>query len=515
MVNMKKNTLKIIPITAKYKKKIKTRTLEILLLISFVCPILGAEEKLTASDAQPNEQFGWAVAIAGDVAIIGAKDKDSAGSNAGAAYIFERNIGSTNVWGQVKKLVASDAQMLDYFGGSVGVGGDVAIVGAGHEDTSGAEAGAAYIFERDSGGINAWGEVKKLMSSDAQAGDQFGYSVAVAGDVAVVGAYKDDDGGTNSGAVYIFERNLGGVNAWGEVKKLTASDAQENDEFGISVAVWGDVVVVGVRREDDGGSDSGAAYIFERNSGGVNAWGEAKKLIASDAQAGDNFGWSVAVVGDVALVGAYLEDAGGANAGAAYIFERNADGINAWGEVKKLTASDAQDGDYFGRSVSMEGDIVIVGADGEDAGGSFAGAAYIFERNAGGINGWEEVKKLTATDAQAGGKFGHSVAVAGDVAFVGANGDDDNGSQAGAAYVLSVSYETKEFREIVKKISSDTQLHGHFGWAVAVDGDVAVIGAKYEDAVGNNSGTAYILERNIGGVNDWREVKKLTASDAQ
>ncbi len=482
---------------------------------SLMAPVFSSEEKLTASDAQPNEQFGWAVAVAGDVAIIGAKDKDSAGSNAGAAYIFERNTGTTNVWGQVKKLTASDAQMLDYFGGAVGVKGDVAIVGAGHEDTSGAEAGAAYIFERDSGGINAWGEVKKLMASDAQAGDQFGYSVSIAGDVAVVGAYKDDDGGTNSGAVYIFERNYGGVNAWGEVKKLTASDAQENDDFGISVAVWGDVIVVGVRREDDGGSDSGAAYIFERNSGGINFWGETKKLLASDAQAGDNFGWSVAVEGDVALVGAYLEDDGDANAGAAYIFERNADGINTWGEVKKLTAHDAQGGDYFGRSVSMAGDIVIVGADGEDDGGSFAGAAYIFARNAGGVNGWEEVKKLTATDAQAGNRFGHSVAVAGGVAFVGANGDDDKGSQAGAAYVLPVSHETKEFKEAVKKISSDAQLHGHFGWAVAVDGDVAVIGAKYEDAVGNDSGAAYILERNIGGVNAWGEVKKLTASDAQ
>ncbi|MCP4710032.1 MAG: hypothetical protein GY869_15520, partial [Planctomycetes bacterium] len=271
---------------------------------------------------------------------------------------------------------ASDAQAWDYFGCWVSVAGDVVVVGAKYEDSVDGNAGAAYIFERNMGGINVWGQAKKLIASDGQSGAEFGWSTAVAGDVVIIGAYRDNSG---TGAAYIYERNASGINAWGQVRKLIASDAEPNDWFGQAVAVYGDVAVVGARYEDSGALNGGAVYIFERNSGGVNVWGQTKKLLASDAQASDWFGRSVAIAGDVLIAGGQGEDSGGYNSGAAYVFERNAGSANAWGQVKKLTASDPEESDQFGRTLSMAGDVVLVGAWQEDAGGSDAGAAYIFE----------------------------------------------------------------------------------------------------------------------------------------
>ena len=280
---------------------------------------------------------------------------------------------------EIRKLLASDAQSGDIFGRSVAVSGDTAIVGADLEDAGGSGAGAAYIFQRDQGGAGNWGEVKKLTASDAQADDQFGQSVAVSGDTAVVGASLEDAGGSNAGATYVFQRDQGGAGNWGEVKKLLASDAQGGDFFGISVAVSGDTLVVGADGGAAGGTLGGAAYVFQRDQGGADNWGEVKKLLASDAQGGDRFGSSVAVSGDTAIVGAVFENAGGVQAGAAYVFQRNQGGAGNWGEVKKLTASDAELGDRFGESVAVSGGTTVVGARFEDAGGGAAGAAYVFE----------------------------------------------------------------------------------------------------------------------------------------
>ena len=167
-----------------------------------------------------------------------------------------------------------------------------------------------------------------------------------------------------------------------EVRKLLASDAQASDLFGVSVAVSGDTAVVGALQEDDGGADAGAAYVFRRDQGGTDNWGEVTKLTASDAQASDQFGYRVAVSGDTAVVGAWAEDAGGVNAGAAYVFRRDEGGADNWGQVTKLTASDAQAGDAFGNSVAVSGDTAIVGAPLEDAEGSDVGAAYVFQQPA-------------------------------------------------------------------------------------------------------------------------------------
>src|SRR6266849_2522128 len=230
-------------------------------------------------------------------------------------------------------------------------------------------------------------QTKKLTASEAATNDRFGYSVATNGNTVVVGAYGKN---SNTGAAYIFERNQGGAENWGQVKKLTASDAAGGDDFGSSVSINGDTVVIGAWVTN---SNTGAAYIFERNQGGAENWGQVQKLTASDPAVYAYFGSSVSINGDTVVVGAY-----GKNPGRAYIFERNQGGAEHWGQVKDLTASDGVGGDQFGISVAIDGDTMVVGAWARNLG--TGGAAYIFERNQNGVEGWGEVQKLTASDAE-------------------------------------------------------------------------------------------------------------------
>jgi len=275
-------------------------------------------------------------------------------------------------------LHASFVVMNDAFGYSVAISGDTLVVGDPFEDGGAGNlvpaSGAVYVFTRNQGGAGGWGELKILRASDAQTGDFFGHAVAISGDTVVVGA-RAEDGGTgdplaDAGAAYVFARNQGGAAKWGQVKILRASDAQAYDYFGCSVAIGGDTLVAGAQAEDGGAGspvgDAGAAYIFTRNQGGAGNWGEARILRAGDAQNGDYFGSSVAIFGDTVAVGAYFEDGGTGNptpnAGAVYLFARNQGSTDNWGETRILHASDRQSQDMFGYSVAISGDTVAVGA---------------------------------------------------------------------------------------------------------------------------------------------------------
>jgi len=395
-------------------------------------------KKLVASGAEAGDKFGVSVAVSEDTAVVGAYFEDAGGALAGAAYVFQRDQGGTDNWAEVKKLTASDAQADDHFGVSVAISGNTAVVGAYFEDAGGQLAGAVYVFQRDQGGVNNWGEVRKLTASDAQAFDLFGSSVAVSGDTIVVGALGEDAGGEDAGAAYVFQRDQGGADNWGEVAKLAAADAEADDLFGRSVAISDDTAVVGAQHESAGGFRAGAAYLYQRDEGGADNWGEAKKLTASDAQAFDVFGYSVAISGDAAVAGAYAESAGGSFAGAAYVFQRDEGGGDNWGEVKKLTASDAQVNDVFGQAVAVSGNTTVVGAIGDDAEVDEAGAAYVFQRNEGGADNWGEAQKLTASDAQPSDNFGASLAISANTAIVGAPDGDAQSVDAGAAYIFDV-----------------------------------------------------------------------------
>ncbi|MCA9222495.1 MAG: FG-GAP repeat protein, partial [Planctomycetales bacterium] len=327
------------------------------------------------------------------------------------------------VWQQIAKLIADDAASTDEFGASISVSGDTAVIGVRLDDDDGNASGSAYMFREVAG---VWQQIAKLTADDAAADDQFGNSVALSGDTAVIGALLDNDGGSESGSAYVF-RELGGV--WQQVAKLTANDAAAGDSFGSSVAINGDMVVIGADRDDDGGLNSGSAYVF-RELGGV--WQEIAKLTAADATADDHFGYSVSLSGDTAVIGAYFDDGGSSNSGSAYVFREVA---GVWQQIAKLTAADAGANDRFGWSVSHSGDTAVIGAFFDDDGGNNSGSAYVF-RELGGE--WQQVAKLTTADATADDRFGYSVSVSGDTALIGAYFDDDGGINSGSAYVFDV-----------------------------------------------------------------------------
>ncbi len=386
-----------------------------------VDPSFTQDAKLTASDSAAGDQFGSSVALDGNTAVVGAPFSGGAGS----AYVFVRN--SAGVWSQQQKLTASDAAAGDFFGGSGAVSGDTAVVGA--HQAPGTLVGAAYVFVRSAG---IWTQQQKLTASDGAAGDEFGVSVAVSGDTAVVGAplapFDSEFLSPGPGSAYVFVRS-GGV--WSQQQKLTASDATADDNFGFSVALSGDTAVVGAWADDTAaGADAGSAYVFVRSSG---VWSQQQKLTASDSAAGDQFGSSVALDGNTAVVGAPSDEtAAGLFAGSAYVFVRSG---SVWSQQQKLTASDAAASDDFGISVSLSGDTAVVGAPFDTtAAGSAAGSAYVFVRSG---STWSQNQKLTASDAAANDEFGSSVAVSGATVLVGACCDDTGaGVDAGSAYVF-------------------------------------------------------------------------------
>jgi len=377
------------------------------------------EAKLTASDGAAFDYFGYgqSVSVSGSAAIVGAWGDDDHGGESGSAYIFEL---TGSGWAQVAKLTASDARTNDSFGMSVVLNGSTAVVGADGNDDDGSGSGSAYVFGRSGSG---WTEVAKLTSSDAASEDRFGTSVDIDGNTIIVGAIGDT---SSRGSAYIFEDTGSG---WTQAAKLTPSDAPTHAVFGISVALSGRRAIVGAWRDDDLGFRSGSAFIFEDTGSG---WAEVAKLTASDGVMADYFGWAVSLSGNTAIVGAYGDDDLGSHSGSAYIFEDTGSG---WSEVAKLTASDGAEYDYFGHSVAVSGGTAMVGAQLDDDLGSNTGSVYIFEDQGGGT--WTEMAKLAAGDAVAGDYFGHCLALGDGRAIVGAYRVGDNGLDSGAAYIFS------------------------------------------------------------------------------
>ncbi|MBN2474704.1 MAG: hypothetical protein JXB62_08850, partial [Pirellulales bacterium] len=385
------------------------------------------QDEIFASDAAADAYFGSSVAISGDLAIIGAHRDNEGGRDSGAAYVFRFD---GEQWIEQQKLTASDATGSGYFGYSVAISGDTAIVGAPWDAMS----GSAYIFEFDG---SQWVERQTLTASDAARGDQFGRSVAIRGNTAIVGAWRDDDAGTSSGSVYVFEFD---GSRWTEEQKLTASDATGSDYFGHSVAISGDTAIVGAYGNDDAGSGSGSAYVFQFDGSG---WTEEQKLAASDAATGDRFGWSVAVNDGLAIVGAEWDADAGGYSGSAYVFQFDG---GRWVQRQKLAASDAAAGDYFGNSVAVCGDTVIVGAMNADATGIDSGAAYRLQFDG---QQWIERQKLTAANAATGAYFGCAVATDGTSMIVGAYSRDFGGVN-GCGSVTLMTRRAKDYTTLVE-----------------------------------------------------------------
>ncbi len=307
--------------------------------------------KLTASDGAPEGYFGHSVALSGTTAIVGAYGNADVGVRTGAAYLFDVTTGQ-----ELFKLTASDASADDRFGLSVAICGNTAIVGAPYEDGAGDRRGAAYVFD-----VTTGQELFKLTASDATDVDFYGFSVAISEEWAVVSAHLHDEGTWETGSVYVYD-----LATQEERFELTSSDSAGGDYFGHSVSISGNKALMGAWQDDDDGTSSGSAYVFDVSTGQ-----ELLKLTASDAAAGDSFGYRVAIAGNVAVVGSHRDDDGGTSSGSAYVFD-----ATTGGEMFKLTASDAAYGDYFGYSVAVGGTTALVGAYADE---DYRGSAYLFD----------------------------------------------------------------------------------------------------------------------------------------
>lgn len=394
-----------------------------------------SEIKLTASDGAPLDFFGDRyvdISSDGNTIVAGSSFDDDKGTNSGSVYVYER---SGAGWMESAKLTASDGQAGDEFGWFLAISGDgnTIVVGAYASDDPDSQTGSAYIYVRDGGG---WSEQAKLLASDRAAGDRFGWPVAINenGNTVAIGAVLDNDPifGANTGSAYIFQRQPDMT--WMEEAKLIASDRALNDQFGHSVAIdaAGDTVVVGAYLDDDGAANSGSGYVFQRSGG---SWTEQAKVGASDPTAEAWLGVRVARIsadGETFVLGAYGKDGG---TGAAYVYQWN--GVS-WIQESKLTASDAALGDLFaiGGGISDDGNVIVLGSSLNDDDGDRSGSAYIFTRTSAT---WTEQYKITASDADPFDRFGIAGATTDfGTVVIGAWGDDDNGDRAGAAYVYEV-----------------------------------------------------------------------------
>ncbi|MBP8000684.1 MAG: hypothetical protein KA314_14110 [Chloroflexi bacterium] len=446
---------------------------------------------LKASNTGTDDNFGYVVAASGDTVVVGTpyEDSNATGINgannnsapdAGAAYIFVRSGGS---WTQQAYLKASNTEIYDYFGTAVAISGDTVVVTATGEDSNATgingdqtnnsrfNSGAAYIFVRSGG---SWSQQAYLKASNPDTDDAFGSAAAISGDTVVIGTTSEasnatgvngnqaDNSASASGAAYVFVRNGG---SWSQQAYLKASNTETTDRFGHDVAVSGDTIVVGAQEEDsnatgingnetdNSAANAGAAYVFVRSGG---SWSQQAYLKASNTGADDEFGYTVSISGDTVVVGAHFENSNATgvngtetdnsmnNAGAAYVFVRSG---GSWSQQAYLKASNTAALDGFGRAIAISGDMVVVGATGEDSittgvngnqadnSASASGAAYVFVRSGGS---WSQQAYLKASNTGAGDVFGNAVAISGNVVMVGARFEDSsatgvNGNQANNA----------------------------------------------------------------------------------
>jgi hypothetical protein len=431
-----------------------------------------------ASNTGGNDEFGYAIAVDGDVMAVGAYREDSSATgvggnqgdngaaNSGAVYVFRR---ANGVWAQEAYVKASNSALGDFFGFSVAIAGDTLAVGAyledsaatgigGNElDNSAPDSGAVYVFQRIGG---VWGQQAYVKASNTDEGDGFGVSVALANDTLVVGAYledsaatgiggdQQDDSAEDSGAAYVFTRAGG---QWGQTAYVKASNTGEADQFGLRVALSGERFAASAMFEDsaatgvdgdqlsEAATNSGAVYLF---AGSGSAWAQEAYVKAANTGAGDQFGIGIALAAETLAVGANQEDSGAtgidgdgfddsaANSGAVYVFS-TARGF--WSQQAYVKASNTGIGDMFGIRVALAGDVLAVGASNEDSiatgvngdqgdnGAANSGAAYVFVRNA---TMWTQAAYVKASNTGAGDLFGLRLALAGSTLVVGAPDED-------------------------------------------------------------------------------------------
>tara|TARA_B100001250_G_scaffold400210_1_gene410496 strand:- start:4287 stop:16886 length:12600 start_codon:yes stop_codon:yes gene_type:complete len=339
---------------------------------------------------------------------------------------------------------------------------------------------------------------KILLADDRDTNTQLGYGCDIDGDYMIGGGPQDDEGGSQAGAAYIFKRN---GTSWKQTAKLVASDAAANDQAAEFCEISGDYAIYGAYSKN---SNTGAAYIFKRDTG-AETWSQQAKLTASDAASSDYFGWGVSIDGDYAIVGAYGEDTGAGQAGAAYIFKRSG---TSWSQEAKIQHSSVASSDYFGYDVTISGDYAAVGAIYQDTTASSAGSVYIFKRSG---TSWTQQQQIQSSDVAANDNFGCAVAMDGDYLAVSSPYDNSN---YGAVYFFKKDTGAETWTQQTKIIPSDVASNDQAGniGRLSISGDTVVMGSDLHDSGGmSDSGAAWVFKRSGA---TWSEVKKLSASDA-
>jgi hypothetical protein len=390
-------------------------------------------------------------------------------------YVFLSLFVNTISLSQINEFKISPSDSSSYgFGWSISTSGDYAIIGSPFDDDNGHNSGSAYIFRKES---TKWIEEQKLTAGDGFEGDYFGYSVSISGDYVVIGAPQNDDLADNvlsdsTGKAYVFKKEGA---KWIEEKKLLAADGSANDLFGFSVSISNEYIIIGA---PSGNNSTGTSYLFKRD--GTN-WEEDQKLLASDGSRYDNFGKSVSISNEYVIVGAFFNND---LTGSAYIFKH--EGKN-WIEKQKLKPGDDSTAAFFGYSVSISDNQLIVGAPTVD---DTTGWAYVFRREG---KKWIEEQKLKASNNTTRTFFGWSVSISGDYAIVGDPFDDDNGLLSGSAYLFKSGNGT--WTEIQKLTASDAAVVDYYGWSVSISGNYLSVGAPGHSAV-------YIYSNYITGINN-------------
>ena len=365
--------------------------------------------KLLASDGSAGDKFGSSVSISGGIAIIGSPYDDDNGDSSGSAYVFIRN--SNGNWNQQAKLLANDGSSLDYFGNSVSISGDTALIGSHHDDDNGNSSGSAYVFIRDSSGN--WIQQAKLLANDGSAIDYFGESVSISEDIALIGSHGVDDQG-NSGA-YVFIRDSSGN--WSQEAKLLTGDESEQNVSSDSVSISGNTALIGSYRND-------SAYVFVRDNNGN--WSLQTKLLANDGSPGDLFGWSVSISGDSAVISSNFDDDKGDYSGSAYIFVRDSNGL--WNQQAKLLDENGSAGDGFGVSVSISGRAVVIGSAYPDE-NPYSNKIHVYIQNSSG--NWDQQTTILPDYI-----FG-IVSISENTAIIGSPDGNENDNSSGSFYILT------------------------------------------------------------------------------
>lgn len=369
--------------------------------------------KILASDGGYGDNFGTAVSISGDTLLIGAPYHDWTGGNSGAAYVYVK---TASGWNLQAELGGGVTVAGDTFGYSVCLSGDRAVVGAPRHVVPTGTPGAAHVYERTG---SVWTHQAELISSGVMGGDDFGFAVTLHGDTLVVGARYENAGASIAGAAYVFRWN---GSSWIEEARLTPYPPHYYGRFGCSVSLSGETLLVG----EDWYQGLGTAHVFERAG---TTWTETAALMGDDSESGDMFGCSVCLDGDTALVGAIRDDAPDHYSGSAYVLVRSG---ASWVQQAKLVSSAPGSSYYFGCSVSLDGDLAVIGEDNGFNVGAYAGVVHVYERSG---SSWAFQDRILAGDAAHSDFFGDSVQVEGKAVVIGAPGDGDLDGE-GSAYVF-------------------------------------------------------------------------------